>query len=272
VLELDVLRGVAIVAVVGVHVTVGFLHAAPRGGPTMWQASGHAGSCRRRNSGRHLSGLPATPCPVRSLLTALVAIVVALSGTELALRFTNLTAAPMDEYPWMLRDPVYGTVNVPGTYVDPPMAGGMLAGRIDIDDRGMRVTSSGLHRRRIACLGDSSTFGIRLVAGSSGFADGRFRADNAYPERLAALVDAEVVNAGVLGHNAELGLRRLRGLVLRLHPDVIIVRYGFNDHAFPNAHLPSHGASGAPCSTARASSRSRSSSRPRDCLRRRPRT
>ncbi len=36
--EIDALRGIAIVAVVGVHVTFGFLRAAPSGSPAMWQA------------------------------------------------------------------------------------------------------------------------------------------------------------------------------------------------------------------------------------------
>jgi len=35
---IDALRGIAIVAVVGVHVTFGFLRAAPTGSPAMWQA------------------------------------------------------------------------------------------------------------------------------------------------------------------------------------------------------------------------------------------
>ena len=176
---------------------------------------------------------------MRQIVLAVCAALLAFGGIEFALRVSPIGVTPLDGYPWMQRDPVFGTVNVPGTYADPPMAGGTLEGMITINASGMRgAPLERGARRRIVCLGDSSTFGIRLVGGTSGSPAARFRADNAYPEYLAALVDAEVVNAGVLGHDAALGLRRFRGTVLDLHPNVIVVRYGFNDHAFPAVRLP----------------------------------
>lgn len=171
-----------------------------------------------------------------AVLTALIALAI----VEAALRPFGLGQQPVPGYAWLRRDPIWGTVNVPGTYVDRPFGGGTLTGTVVINADGMRgAPLAATHtRQRIVCLGDSSTFGIRLLDGHSGDANAHFRADNAYPEQLATLADAEVVNAGVIGHTAPLGLRRLRGLVLPLHPDVVLVRYGFNDHAFPMALIP----------------------------------
>lgn len=135
----------------------------------------------------------------------------------------------------MERDGVFGMVNVPGTFVDPPFGGGHLTGHVSINAVGLRGPTLDDTRRRprVVCLGDSSTFGVQLVAGVSGDPQSRYASDNAYAERLAALVDAEVLNAGVIGYNSGHGLRQLRGFVLpRLHPDVVVVRFGFNDHAF----------------------------------------
>jgi lysophospholipase L1-like esterase len=83
---------------------------------------------------------------------------------------------------------------------------------------------------RIVCLGDSRTFGVWLDRG-------RFRFNNDYPAALAqrlrqnpAGMPVEVLNAGVIGYNSGSGLRQLRMQLLALHPDIITVAFGLNDH------------------------------------------
>lgn len=169
------------------------------------------------------------------VVTSVVAA--ALVG-ELALRAlpTSILHPSLPGYLWMRRDAVFGMVNVPGRFVDPPFGGGRLVGTVEIDARGLRVDGGGARPpggSRVVCLGDSSTFGIQLVEGTAGDARSRYGADNGYPARLAARLDAEVVNAGVIGYNSGHGLRQLRGTVLPLlRPGVVVVRFGFNDHAF----------------------------------------
>lgn len=122
-------------------------------------------------------------------------------------------------------DPVLSRRNRPG-FVD-------AAAGIRIDSLGFRGDEVTLEkpsgRFRIACLGDSTTFGVyRTETGN------HFDAD--YPAALAALAHAdghaavEVVNAGVLGATAADGLVLLLVRLRRLAPDVLVVRFGNNDH------------------------------------------
>lgn len=68
--------------------------------------------------------------------------------------------------------------------------------------------------RTIVCLGDSITSGVG--------------ASRAYPDRLAARLGVEIVNAGVPGDTAEDGLARL-DQVLALDPWLVVVELGGND-------------------------------------------
>jgi lysophospholipase L1-like esterase len=77
---------------------------------------------------------------------------------------------------------------------------------------------------RIACIGDSWTFGMNV------------NQDETYPSRLAArLHDArpgsrfEVLNFGVLGYSSFQGLQLLKTRVLDLNPDVLAIGFGMND-------------------------------------------
>ncbi len=77
---------------------------------------------------------------------------------------------------------------------------------------------------RIACIGDSWTFGANVGH------------DDAYPRRLAALVQAEypgrrcdVLNLGVLGYTSFQGLRLLDQGVMDLEPDIVVAGYAMND-------------------------------------------
>jgi lysophospholipase L1-like esterase len=76
---------------------------------------------------------------------------------------------------------------------------------------------------RIACLGDSSTFGYNVEQ------------DETYPRRLQALLDAEypgkfeVLNFGVPGYTSLHGLETLKHRALAFHPDVVTFAFGTND-------------------------------------------
>jgi lysophospholipase L1-like esterase len=76
---------------------------------------------------------------------------------------------------------------------------------------------------RIACLGDSSTFGYNVEQ------------DETYPRRLQALLDAEypgkfqVLNFGIPGHTSLHGVETLKHRALAFHPDVVTFAFGTND-------------------------------------------
>jgi lysophospholipase L1-like esterase len=99
--------------------------------------------------------------------------------------------------------------------------------RIAINSDGFRTPEFGAKRAgviRIACVGDSWTFGMPV------------NQDETYPSRLAArLRDAhpdqryEVMNFGVLGYSSFQGLQLLRTRVLDLQPDVVAIGFGMND-------------------------------------------
>ena len=69
----------------------------------------------------------------------------------------------------------------------------------------------------IVCFGDSLTAGVGRGEGRS------------YPEHLADLLGAPVVNAGVPGDTTSLALRRLDDAVLAEDPWLVIVALGGND-------------------------------------------
>ena len=131
----------------------------------------------------------------------------------------------IDEFEWMIQDPVRGWMNLPGYRHS--------------DRKTLRINSLGLRGPefaipkppgvlRILCLGDSATFGIQGVMPSI--------YDGNYPETLASLLSArgatriEIVNAGVIGYSSSHGLRFLATTGLDLEPDIVTVRFGFNDH------------------------------------------
>jgi lysophospholipase L1-like esterase len=84
---------------------------------------------------------------------------------------------------------------------------------------------------RVAVLGDSCTFG---VVRRRRFMTARL---TPYPELLQELRDGgsggnrfEVINYGVIGYTSYHGLRLLRSEVLNDHPDLVVIRFGWNDH------------------------------------------
>jgi len=100
--------------------------------------------------------------------------------------------------------------------------------RIALNEEGFRsATFSGPARSgvlRIACIGDSWTFGMNV------------NQDESYPARVDALLTqqsppraTEVMNFGVLGYTSFQGLQLLKTRVLDLRPDVLVIGFGMND-------------------------------------------
>ncbi len=78
--------------------------------------------------------------------------------------------------------------------------------------------------RRVACVGDSWTFGMNVDQ------------DRSYPSRLAVSLremrptwKADVVNFGVLGYSSFQGLQLMKSRVFDLHPDIVAIGFGMND-------------------------------------------
>jgi lysophospholipase L1-like esterase len=94
---------------------------------------------------------------------------------------------------------------------------------------------------RILALGDSCTFGYVAREDGVGFVL------QPYPLKLQRYVErrlgegrVEVLNAGVPGYNSFHGVLLLRSRLRGLDPDLVTVRYGWNDH-FLSAHGESDG-------------------------------
>jgi lysophospholipase L1-like esterase len=173
---------------------------------------------------------------LRTPTLVLASALVALLAAELALRITTPATwgqvARSKQTPWVVDDPILGFANGPGAEYP----------SFRINEHGFRgpelSTDAGV--KRIACLGDSSTFGLWLDGADDDFEKRWIRFDG-YPEELRRLLaqrdipGVEVVNGGVAGYTSSHGLRQLVTRVLPLAPDVVIVRFGLNDHKFVNA-------------------------------------
>ncbi len=100
--------------------------------------------------------------------------------------------------------------------------------RIALNDDGFRSGPITRDKRagalRIACIGDSWTFGMNV------------NQDATYPSRLEAILkqrqpraDLDIMNFGVLGYSSFQGLELLKRRVLDLKPDVVLIGFGMND-------------------------------------------
>jgi lysophospholipase L1-like esterase len=100
--------------------------------------------------------------------------------------------------------------------------------RIALNAEGFRsqpfTTDKPAGAMRIACIGDSWTFGMNV------------NQDATYPSRLEALLkqqrpgaDLDIMNFGVLGYSSFQGLALMKRRVLDLHPDVLLIGFGMND-------------------------------------------
>ncbi|MDP3939361.1 MAG: SGNH/GDSL hydrolase family protein [Deltaproteobacteria bacterium] len=85
--------------------------------------------------------------------------------------------------------------------------------------------------KRIAVLGDSASFGIVAVA------VGHFATPLPYASILQDIFDqelgtgrVEVLNFAMIGYSTFQGIRVLKREVLPIEPDIVVIRFGWNDH------------------------------------------
>jgi lysophospholipase L1-like esterase len=162
-------------------------------------------------------------------MVLLLSMVAAVVLTELGLRLLvdeAQWARPFSHgaWSWVVTDPVLGWTNQPG----------FTSRAFGINALGFRGPELLVEKPRggirVVCLGDSSTFGVRQDGPESLSFDSYVEI---LRERLAAggRDDVEVVNAGVIGYSSSNGLRQLVTRIRDLAPDVVVARFGFNDHA-----------------------------------------
>jgi len=174
------------------------------------------------------------------LAIAVASLAAALGTGELALRVLTPAGYPegaFENVDFLRTDPVVGWRNQPDLDVESvTIAGHRYPARLRTDSRGFRSPEPGRERAsgvvRIVCLGDSVTFGYwregslrRPQVGTVHF--------EGYVDELRRLLHSEpfeVVNAGVLGYSSSHGLRQLALRILPLRPDIVTVRFGYNDH------------------------------------------
>jgi lysophospholipase L1-like esterase len=152
-------------------------------------------------------------------------VTLALEGGLRIVRYRR-SASFAPTMPWLEADPIVGHRNRP-RFTDARLG-------IAIDALGFRGPEVTVAKppgtSRIACLGDSTTFG----AWRQGLFEVRY--DTSYPAELERLLGAdgrapvEVLNAGVMGYTVAHVLRLFVTQVAPLAPDVVVVRIGNNDH------------------------------------------
>jgi lysophospholipase L1-like esterase len=138
-------------------------------------------------------------------------------------RSAFLTDDPTGEQPYLLAPGSTATVNE-------------VVVRINrLGFRGPEIELEKGDSYRIVALGESTTFGLLLLAG-----------DRPWPEVLEELIARElecdkrvqVINAGVPGWSIGSNLKRLRRDIFPLHPDMIISYHGYNGFSFIIRELP----------------------------------
>lgn len=141
----------------------------------------------------------------RGAASALVGALVALGVTEAVLQLDRLgnasSAAEFEPHPTLFWERAYTgeSVNSDGLQ-NPEVPRDKAPGEF-----------------RILCLGDSS----------STYRDGW---DFSYPRQLAPMLpEVTVINGGVPGYSSYQGLLLLRSKLIRYHPDVVILAFGFHD-------------------------------------------
>jgi len=172
--------------------------------------------------------------PSRKIAKTLISLVVTLLLLEGLLRVTDLDLR-------IIGDPFAGFGRMLGfEKVDTVLQWRGRAG-VAMDDPREVLNSRGYRSpevwrekrpgvRRVAVLGDSCTFGVISMGGL------RMDTPTPYPARLQEILDRnfgpgrfEVINYGMIGYTSWHGLRMLRREVLPDHPDVVVIRFGWND-------------------------------------------
>ena len=172
--------------------------------------------------------------PRRWLAHALLAVVpvgALLVAAELAVRATGAAESCPNRF---TRSRLWACDPILHFKVDP----GVRPNGEPLNAAGFRGPEFGPKRRgvlRVLALGDSCTFGY-LTRDKIGFVA------QPYPLRLQRLVDrrqgpgrVEVLNAGLPGYNSYQGLLLLRTKLRDLEPDLVTVRFGWNDHFLSGA-------------------------------------
>lgn len=185
---------------------------------------------RRATRGR--SGAGGNALRVASLLVAgsLLAVLLAEAGLTLLVP-SGFWNPPVAIWEWVVEDPVLGWANAPGYRRE----------EFGINGLGLRGEELSVAKppgvTRVVLMGDSVTFGL--------IKEGQGRlAFHGYAGSLAEMLarqgrsDVEIVNAGVLGYSVANGVVQLQTRLLRLAPDVLVVRFGLNDHAGPSGRPP----------------------------------
>ena len=181
--------------------------------------------------------------PGKHLLLTLVGLLIGLLATEIVLRvlqyprFYRAHSAP-PQFAFLKVGPTnFVCVNTPSTrirfvYDGNPRGYFGTSNEVEhsINSAGFRgpefTLTKPVRTLRIACLGDSITFGEGV------------RDEDTYSERVAALLRAQLAsqdatcesfNFGVGGYNTEQELFALQNYALMTSPDVVIVGYNLND-------------------------------------------
>lgn len=182
----------------------------------------------------------------KKLLFAVLPTALLLGGAELALRWTGAAdrcPGYRDNILWVCDPLLYFRIN-PAQVIEgrPLNRAGFRSAEFE-----PRVEGA----TRVLALGDSCTYGLLSPDQTNGLEI----LSEPYPQKLQRLADErlgpgrlEVLNAGVPGYNTYQGLLLLRGKLRGLRPDVITIRYGWNDlamareQAFGNAFVESDSA------------------------------
>ena len=170
----------------------------------------------------------------KRLVFACIPCLVLVGTTELVLRMTGISERCPSQY------------KADGVWACDPVLYFRL--RPDLNPAGKPLNRAGFRTHefaakpkgvfRILSLGDSCTFGILTTNVFEYIPE-------PYPQRLEQLVaervgpqKVEVLNAGVAGYNSFQGVMLLRTKLRGLQPDLITVRYGWNDHLMSHIDRP----------------------------------
>jgi len=161
-----------------------------------------------------------------------LSILLSLLVFELVLRLTTPQSFLQgnfnnENYPWIVHDPILGWINKAG-----------------YEDKNVRINSLGFHGEEVNTAKPPGTIRIATLGGSITFGmweswPGLTEFDN-YPDTVRELLESagldriEVINAGVIGYSSSNGFRLLKTKVLDLDPDIITVKFGFNDFSRVN--------------------------------------
>jgi lysophospholipase L1-like esterase len=172
----------------------------------------------------------------KKILFALIPVVSLLALSEVVLRATGVARACSPKLNAAIAigrcHPFLGYTSYPGVNI-----GGHVSNSDGFRSREFGPKPKGVFR--VVALGDSCTFGM------TAFKEG-WVAAMPYPQRLEQIAGqkigpnrVDVLNAGIGGYNTFHGIMSLRTVLRNVEPDLITVRFGWNDHFWsPSAAGP----------------------------------